>query len=141
MAKERFADLQIDLIVDGGSENNNTLVNVFVEKNRKNLQKLIALKDIVFSNSMIEAQFSLMKYNYLYRMKIETQNDLIKAMQFIDNDFNHIRPHSALNGATPDEAYFNSTILPKNQYLIETKEAKTIRIKENKSMKCAKCAF
>jgi hypothetical protein len=28
MAKERFADLQIDLIVDGGSENNNTLVNV-----------------------------------------------------------------------------------------------------------------
>jgi transposase InsO family protein len=39
-------------------------------------------------------------------MKIETQNDLIKAMQFIDNDFNHIRPHSALNGATPDEAQF-----------------------------------
>jgi hypothetical protein len=42
------------LIVDGGSENNNKTVNTFIKRKDTPLNKVIALKDILRSNSMVE---------------------------------------------------------------------------------------
>jgi len=88
IASENSSDLNVDLIVDGGSENNNEAMNSFIEEDQINIHKLIALRDIDFSNSLIEAHFSIIKYRYLYQMNIENKNQLIKAMEFLVHDFN-----------------------------------------------------
>lgn len=133
-------NLNVKLIVDGGSENNNSIMDRFIENSKINIHKLIALRDIHFSNSLVEAHFSLIKYNYLYRMKINSLHDLDKALEFIEHDFNTIRPHGSLNGATPDEAYATGKLMPKNQFSSQTKRAKEIRILENKNNLCIKCS-
>ncbi|MCF8380820.1 MAG: hypothetical protein K9H49_14705 [Bacteroidales bacterium] len=60
---------EVSLIVDGGSENNNSEINELTNNNTIRLNKIIALKDIPFSNSLIEAQNKLLKYRYLFRQE------------------------------------------------------------------------
>ena len=60
----------IDLVVDGGSENNNSTIHNFIQNNRVNINKKIALKDIIQSNSLIEATYKIMKYKYFYSKQI-----------------------------------------------------------------------
>ena len=132
-------NLDVNLIVDGGSENNNHLMDQFIREGKFSIHKLIALKDIHYSNSLVEAHFSLIKYNYLYRMKIKSIAELHAAMEFLVKDFNTIRPHGSLNGSTPDEAYFNGTIMPKTTYEAQIQQAKALRIEANKRSACKKC--
>ena len=44
----------IDLIVDGGTENNNINIHEFIKNCKVGIYKKVALKDVSFSNSMIE---------------------------------------------------------------------------------------
>ena len=97
----------IDLIVDGGPENNNHRMDQFLNRNGINLQKKIALKDILFSNSMVEAANKLLKYRYLFPKKIANGSELIIVLGQAIVDFNQHRPHGKLNGLTPDEAYYD----------------------------------
>lgn len=136
---QQHSKLNVNLVVDGGSENNNIVMDKFIENSQINIQKVIALKDIHFSNSLVEAHFSLIKYNYLYRMKINGISALHEAMEFLVNDFNSIRPHGSLNGSTPDEAYFNGKVMPKNAYESQLKLARQNRVKQNLANTCAKC--
>ncbi len=57
--------LEIQLLVDGGKENHNYMVEDFIESLRGSVKKITALKDIQFSNSRIESYNKLIKYNYL----------------------------------------------------------------------------
>jgi putative transposase len=132
-------DLNVDLIVDGGSENNNSTMDNFIKASEINIQKLVALRDIHFSNSLIEAHFSLIKYNYLYRMKINSLSNLRDAMTFVEHDFNTIRPHGSLNGSTPNDAYFSGELMQKNTFQTQFIDARSIRISENKKNICMKC--
>jgi len=52
----------IQLIIDGGPENNNIEMDDYLSCDGINIQKLIGLKDIPQSNSLIEAQNRLLKY-------------------------------------------------------------------------------
>lgn len=131
--------LNVSLIVDGGSENNNSTIDGFIQDSKINIHKLIALRDIHFSNSIVEAHFSLIKYNYLYRMKINNLRDLERAIEFVEYDFNSVRPHASLNGAAPDEAYFSGKLMPTKHYSQQFKAAKALRISENKGNACSKC--
>ena len=54
----------IELITDGGPENNNNIVNSFIEMPDISIKKLTALVDINFSNSMIESYNKLLKYRF-----------------------------------------------------------------------------
>ncbi len=53
-----------ELIVDGGTENNNKLVESFIEK--LPVEKLVALRDIEKSNAMAESVNKIIKYDYLF---------------------------------------------------------------------------
>lgn len=55
----------VQLIIDGGPENNNHRMDDYINLSGINIQKQVALKDIPFSNSFIEAQNKLLKYRYL----------------------------------------------------------------------------
>ena len=68
-----------ELIVDGGTENNNKAVMTLLQKYP--VDKLVALKDILKSNSMIESLNKLIKYDYLYPRNIHDQEELEKLMR------------------------------------------------------------
>ena len=55
-------------LVVGGPENNNAHVDGYSETIKDLLQKVVALKDVVFSNSPVEALNKVLKNNYLNKM-------------------------------------------------------------------------
>lgn len=96
----------VDLIVDGGSENNNHTIHDFIQNNRVNINKKIALKDIIQSNSMIEATYKIMKYRYFYSREI-LSSAMRAAMEFFVHDYNEVRPHNHHLYKTPYEVHYD----------------------------------
>ena len=76
-AISQFTPKNAQLIADGGSENNNIYVDELLTKNPNTLTKLIAQKDISFSNSMVEAINKILKYNYLFPFGITSLQFLL----------------------------------------------------------------
>jgi len=77
-----------ELIVDGGTENNNKKVEAFVKEQKTPLRKLIALKDIERSNSMVEALNRTLKYQYLFPKNIFNPIQLYSVMNWAVSDYN-----------------------------------------------------
>lgn len=69
-------NIRTTLITDGGPENDNNEMDRFILNEANGFNSAIALKDIPFSNSMIEAQNKLFKYRYLFRQEYSTGEDL-----------------------------------------------------------------
>lgn len=121
----------IELIVDGGSENNNKTVADFIKDCHVNLDKKVALKDVLYSNSMIESSFRTLKSNYL-KTGISS-DDFPDELSKVIEDINYIRPHYAHLIYTLDEVYQNpklKNIFPKLQVL------KQQRLLDNKNINC-----
>jgi len=99
------------LVTDGGSENHNKYVNAFITKIAKrrkySITKIRALKDIRFSNSLVEAVHRTMKSRYLKGKKFESIKALDKYLKWAVDDYNTIRPHYKHRPRTPYEVYFN----------------------------------
>jgi transposase InsO family protein len=91
------------LFVDDGIENKG-YVSEAIESREIKLTRLVAQKDISFSNSMIEAVNKRMKYDFLFRHELldleHTQRFLETAVELYNN-----RPHSSLSGFTPIEVF------------------------------------
>ena len=107
--KEQFdlnlKEQSIDLIVDGGSENNNGVIQNFILNNQVKINKKIALKDIVQSNSLIEATYKIMKYRYFHLKQIASVSLLEEMRNFI-HDYNIVRPHYSHSYKTPYEMHY-----------------------------------
>lgn len=127
------------LIVDGGSENNNIYVDTLLADNPNTLTKLIAQKDISFSNSMVEAVNKILKYNYLFPFEIKSLQHLLKQLEFAIYDYNIKRPHFALKGSTPFEA-FNNTPWDTSLMPIQFELARLDRLTINRKNVCKGCA-
>ena len=127
-------DNDTELIVDGGSENKGS-VNEFI-LSRKNWTKLIAKKDIIFSNSMVEAVNKIMKYQYLFKRRLFNIKDLENYLPKAINDYNN-RPHSTIK-VSPNNAAkgitFNNELYREN---LQT--ARQIRLKAN--LECNLCGM
>ena len=93
---------KINLIVDGGPENNNARVESVLEQ--LPVKKLIAGVDVTFSNSLIEAVNKILKYRYLFREPIPDLARLATAVMKAIKDYN-TRPHWALCGLTPNQVH------------------------------------
>jgi putative transposase len=131
--------LTTDLIVDGGSENNNQVVETLL--GQYPIEKVIALKDIQKSNAMIERVNQLIKYNYLYPKQIQNQTQLINYLRdFVIPDYNNKRPHGSLSGLTPLEAYAGKSINFKKirQKMIQALQE---RVQFNQNHSCLGCPF
>lgn len=99
------------LVCDGGKENNNKQIEGFIsEITLPKLTKLIALKDIPFSNSPIEAIHKIMKGRYIRNRKFQTTEGLIKFLSEAVYDYNYLRPHYKHFPSTLSEAYFGNNI-------------------------------
>lgn len=127
-----------ELIVDGGSENNNKQVVSFIQKYP--VEKLIALKDILKSNSLVESINRTLKYNYLFPKNIQDQTQLIKILHKDIPDYNDKRPHGSLHGLTPLEAYGKKKVNFK-QIRENMIEAHNDRVDYNRTHSCYGCPF
>ena len=131
-------NLNVRLIVDGGPENNNRYIDDFISQDQINIKKLVALRDVDFSNSMIENTNKVLKYQYLFPEYPKDYDDLIRLLNFFVHDFNEIRPHGQLNGLTPNEA-FNGIQLPDDFRTILLKKARLKRLEYNRNNRCKSC--
>ena len=138
--KETVTDeIKSALIVDGGTENNNKQVEKFIEKYP--VEKLIALKDIMKSNALVESVNKLIKYDYLFPKKLQNQIQLTNYLKsFVIPDYNNKRPHGSLSGLTPLEAYKQKKVnFAKIRANMVT--AHKMRICYNKTHQCLGCPF
>ena len=92
----------LDLIVDGGSENNNATIQEFIKSCHVNIKKKIALRDVMFSNSIVEAPYRILKSRYFQNRPI-LSTTIKQEMEFFVNDYNNHRPHYAHILYTPNE--------------------------------------
>ena len=88
---------------------------------------------------MIESVNKIMKYSYLFRHEILDFEHLKHSLASAVEQYNN-RPHGALFGLTPCEA-FHGKIPDKNHFKEQKIQAKILRIAENKALACDNCAF
>ena len=120
------------LITDGGPENQGE-VSKFTAGNQ-NINQLIAQKDIIQSNSMVEAVNKHIKYYYLFKRDLKDLNDTIRYLSTSIPDYNN-KPHGKLFGFTPNEV-LNGTIPVKDNYQQDMVKARKNRLKQNRLIEC-----
>ena len=126
------------LVSDGGSENNALSVEEWLEITKDpKITKLIALKDIAFSNSPIEAVHKIMK-RYIRRQEPQNFQQLLNGLPKHVLDYTSIRPHGSINGYTPLEAYAQKAI--SMDFSEQTRRARNQRITLNKTHRCNTCS-
>ena len=126
------------LLVDDGIENKG-FVSTAIESNEIKLTKLIAQKDIHYSNSMIEAVNKQMKYSFLFRQELLDIDHTRRYLETAVEQYNR-RPHSALFGLTPHEV-FHGKLPDKTLFKPQMERAKALRKAENQALSCDNCAF
>lgn len=126
----------VQLLSDGGSENINTTVSNFTNSNH--IKHLIAQKDVVFSNSMIEAINKIIKHQFLHPKEIPDGKQLETVFDQSVFIYNTIRPQMSLQGNTPIQTYGGKPI-DFSVYSKNFHTQKAIRIQQNTKSKCTKC--
>jgi len=138
--RQEFGDTldlsSIDLIVDGGPENNNRTIEQYIKASQVDITKMVALKDIIQSNSMVEASNKILKHRYLFRTPLYNLEHLEIHLKEAIHDYCHVRPHYALGPFTPFEVQYDQ------QPDIKTKEMINHAVKERrKSNQMDQCSL
>jgi len=125
------------LVADGGRENHAGCVEDLLRGTvRPDITKVIALKDIQFSNSPIEAINKIYK-RYLRYHQPKTFHALQHVTEQFVHDYASRRPHGSLKGLIPMEAYTRPDQALNGQQAMS--QARAIRIAENKQVNCTLC--
>ncbi|HAV54329.1 MAG TPA: hypothetical protein DCX41_05270 [Aequorivita sp.] len=125
-------DQQLDLIVDGGSENNNHTVSDFIKNCEISIDKKIALKDVTFSNSIVEGTYKIMKSYYFRKKEIYTST-IEEEVDFFVSDYNYRKPCHKHRYFTPNEVHLNPKILDCKPILTNSNQA---RLEANRNYCC-----
>ena len=141
MIRESFKQVQqaltdnIQLLSDGGPENRSLQLETS-ETHR--LIRETAMKDIDFSNSIVEAINKILKNSFLHHFEIKTLEELRRLIERFVEDYNEIRPHCSLDGLTPDEMYQEMKV-PKEQFRNQVEAARKARVMANHAHSCGNC--
>ena len=100
------------------------------------ITKIIARKDIRFSNSPIEAINKIHK-QYLRHHQPTTQAAWFQVTEAFADEYSMLRPHGSLKGLTPMEAYTRPDL--KLDFRQAIREARPQRIEENRKVNCPLC--
>ena len=134
----KYKPLETMFLTDGGSENINADVTSLINSWGNTIIHRIAQRDVIFSNSMIEAFNKVLKYQFLYPRNIGTGILLKKILAEAIPIYNNHRPQWSLQGNTPSEV-FSETSTDFNIYKTYFTEQKVIRLAQNKKNSCRKC--
>jgi len=125
------------LVADGGVENVNASVDDLIESGL--LRRVLALKDVTFSNSMIEAWWRTLKHHWLYLNTLDTAESVRRLTALYVEAHNTEIPHSAFWGQTPDEMYYDrGKDIPMQLQAAKT-QARAARLATNRATSCGLC--
>ena len=125
------------VLADAGVENVNTHVDALIEAGV--LRRLLAFTELKFSNSMIEAWWRSLKHQWLFLHSLDSAATIRRLVAFYVHEHNHVLPHSAFRGQTPDEMYFGTGMAVPAELASRAAAARRARIKGNRSASCAAC--
>ena len=94
------------VLADVGVENANAHVDALIDTGV--LRRLLAFTELKFSNSMIEAWWRSLKHQWLFLHPLDSVATIRRLVAFYVHEHNHVLPHSAFRGQTPDEMYFGT---------------------------------
>jgi len=125
------------LLADGGVENCNGAVDHLI--NSGILRRLLAMTEITFSNSLIEAWWRTLKHQWLYLNTLDTVSTVEKLVAFYVQEHNTRLPHSAFDGQTPDEMYLGTGNEVPQILEATRKVARQARLQANRRTTCSYC--
>jgi transposase InsO family protein len=94
------------VVADPGVENVNEQVDGLVETGV--LNRILALVEVAFSDSMIEACWRSLRHQWLYLHMLDSITSVKRLIAFWVDQHNTTMPHSAFRGQTPDGVYFGT---------------------------------
>jgi putative transposase len=125
------------VVADAGVENVNGNVDEFIQSGV--LRRVIALTELRFSNSMIEAWWRTLKHQWLYLNSLDSLSTLRRLVAFYVDEHNARLPHSAFRGQTPDEMYYGRGDHVPRELEQARNAARKERLDLNRRTPCAVC--
>ena len=125
------------MFTDASVENLNHSVDGLIELGL--FRRVVALKEITFSNALIEAWWQTLKHQCLYVNTLHSIDAVRKLVAFYVADYNATIPHSAFQGQTPDEIYAGiGTAIPA-QLAQAKRQVRQARRQANRALSCGQC--
>ena len=125
------------MLADGGVENVNAQVDELIDAGV--LRRLLALTELQFSNSMIEAWWRSLKHQWLFLHSLDSVTTVRRLVAFYVDEHNRVLPHSAFRGQTPDEMYFGTGDAVPADLTARAVTARRTRVEVNRSASCETC--
>ena len=125
------------VLADAGVENVNAQVDELIDAGV--LRRLLALTELQFSNSMIEAWWRSLKHQWLFLHPLESVTTVRRLVAFYVDEHNRVLPHSAFRGQTPDEMYFGTGDAVPADLTARAATARRTRAEANRSASCETC--
>ena len=126
-----------DVVMDAGAENVNGTVDDLFASGK--FRRILAQVDVTFSNSLIEAWWRSLKHQWLYLHQLDSIATVRRLVGFYVREHNEVMPHSAFNGLTPDEVYFDKAGIVVESLARCRAGALATRIETNQKSACPKC--
>jgi transposase InsO family protein len=126
------------LLADAGVENRNRAVDELIDTGL--LRRVLAMTQIAFSNSLIEAWWRVLKHQWLYLNQLDSVAEVRHLVAFYVDQHNGLIPHSAFRGQTPDEMYFGTGTSVPDQLAAARRTARERRLATNRASRCAACS-
>jgi putative transposase len=125
------------VLADGGVENVNAQVDALIDTGV--LRRVLAFTELQFSNSMIEAWWRSLKHQWLFLHRLDSVATIRRLVAFYVHEYNHVLPHSAFRGQTPDEMYFGTGRTVAADLTARAVAARRARVTANRSASCTTC--
>lgn len=126
------------VVADSGIENVNDRVDAMVGCGI--IHRVLALVEVSFSNSMIEAWWRSLRHNWLYLHGLDDIDSVSKLVEFYVHEHNTVMPHSAFRGQTPDEMYFGTGAHVAANLDAAARAARQRRLSANRATRCHVCS-
>jgi putative transposase len=136
-ATKQLPPIATTVIMDSGSENVNRTVDPLFDGEK--LKRVLALVQVSYSNSMIEAWWRSLRHQWLYLHHLDSIATIRRLTAFYVHQHNTVMPHSAFDGQTPDEIFFASGERVPDELRVRRLEARRRRLEENRRTQCAAC--
>jgi putative transposase len=103
------------------------------------LRRVLALTELKFSNSMIDAWWRSLKHQWLFLNSLDSVTTVRRLVEFYVQEHNQVLPHSAFRGQTPDEMYFGTGHAVPAELTTRAVAARRARVEMNRSAACETC--
>jgi len=127
------------LLADAGVENRNGDIDALIAAGR--LRRVLALTEISFSNSLIEAWWRSLKHQWLFLHQLDSVATVRRLVAFYVEEHNTRIPHAALEGQTPDEMYYGTGEHVAGELAVARAYARRRRLEVHRAARCDVCVL